>query len=74
MRMFERQYVWKESNDPDLHQVSAGFIILHEVINKWGTEDCKAPQEDFYRSYKWSQDWEMKFKAKKCKSLERGNV
>lgn len=35
-------------------------------------EDCKGLQEDLDRIYEWSQEWEIKFNAKKCKVLEMG--
>ena len=43
--------------------------IMRKVIN---IEDCRKLQEDLDRIYKWSQDWEMVFNAKKCHVMELG--
>lgn len=35
-------------------------------------KSCEELQEDLNKIHKWSQDWEMKFNAGKCKVLEMG--
>lgn len=35
-------------------------------------EDCEILQEDLYKIWKWSMDWEMEFNVKKCHVMEMG--
>lgn len=43
--------------------------VMKRIENE---QSCEELQEDLSKIYRWSQEWEMEFNAKKCKVLEMG--
>ncbi len=41
--------------------------IMKKIKDTWSLEGL---QKDLNKIYKWSQEWEMEFNAKKCKVVE----
>ena len=61
----------------DLPDVVKKFVAIiaddskeHAVIRS--EQDCIEVQEDLYSMSEWSEEWEISFNAKKCKSMHMG--
>ena len=61
----------------DLPDIVKKFVSIfaddtkeHAVIRS--EQDCIKVQEDLYSMSEWSEEWEISFNAKKCKSMHMG--